>query len=99
MRLHHVSLAAVACAGLMSLSALAGPLDKTECIAPAKPGGGFDLTCKVAQTALLERGGVELKIQSDGLEPELEAFMFRIIDKVRVAVSGSYEEFLLGCGS
>lgn len=52
-----------------------------------------------AQTALLERGGVELKIQSDGLEPELEAFMFRIIDKVRVAVSGSYEEFLLGCGS
>ena len=54
MRLHHVSLAAVACAGLMSLSALAGPLDKTECIAPAKPGGGFDLTCKLAQTALLE---------------------------------------------
>ncbi len=52
-----------------------------------------------AQTALLERGGVELKITSDGLEPELEAFMFRIIDKVRVAVSGSYEEFLLGCGS
>ena len=31
----------------------AGPLDKTECIAPAKPGGGFDLTCKLAQTALL----------------------------------------------
>jgi putative tricarboxylic transport membrane protein len=31
----------------------AGPLDKTECIAPAKPGGGFDLTCKVAQTGLL----------------------------------------------
>lgn len=52
-----------------------------------------------AQTALLERGGVELKISSDGLEPELEAFMFRVIDKVRVAVSGSYEEFLLGCGS
>jgi putative tricarboxylic transport membrane protein len=33
-------------------TALAGPLDKTECIAPAKPGGGFDLTCKLAQTAL-----------------------------------------------
>ncbi len=38
----------------MSAGALAGPLDKTECIAPAKPGGGFDLTCKLAQTALLE---------------------------------------------
>lgn len=52
-----------------------------------------------AQTRLLERGGVELTIQSDGLEPELEAFMFKIIDRVRVAVAGSYEEFLLGCGA
>ena len=34
--------------------AFAGPLDKTECIAAAKPGGGFDLTCKLAQTALLD---------------------------------------------
>ncbi len=34
--------------------AAAGPLDKTECIAPAKPGGGFDLTCKLAQSALME---------------------------------------------
>ncbi|WP_157270006.1 Bug family tripartite tricarboxylate transporter substrate binding protein [Azohydromonas aeria] len=33
---------------------VAGPLDKTECIAPAKPGGGFDLTCKLAQAALAE---------------------------------------------
>jgi putative tricarboxylic transport membrane protein len=32
----------------------AGPLDKTECIAGAKPGGGFDLTCKLVQTALLD---------------------------------------------
>lgn len=39
--------------GLMS-AAQAGPLDKTECIAPAKPGGGFDLTCKLAQAGLLD---------------------------------------------
>lgn len=52
-----------------------------------------------AQTRLLERGGVELTIQSDGLEPELEAFMFKIIDRIRIAVAGSYEEFLLGCGA
>ncbi|MDD5478988.1 tripartite tricarboxylate transporter substrate-binding protein [Rhodoferax sp.] len=54
MRLHHVSWAAVACVAGLSLSALAGPLDKTECVAPAKPGGGFDLTCKLAQGALLD---------------------------------------------
>ena len=41
-------------AALLTSLAQAGPLDKTECIAPAKPGGGFDLTCKLAQTALLD---------------------------------------------
>ena len=47
------SLLSVILAGVAGVS-LAGPLDKTECIAPAKPGGGFDLTCKLAQGALLE---------------------------------------------
>ena len=37
--------AAVAALATLSAGALAGPLDKTECIAPAKPGGGVDLTC------------------------------------------------------
>jgi putative tricarboxylic transport membrane protein len=37
-----------------ALTAFANPLDKTECIAPAKPGGGFDLTCKLVQSALQE---------------------------------------------
>ncbi|KQO16242.1 tricarboxylic transporter [Acidovorax sp. Leaf76] len=39
---------------LFLTAALAGPLDKTECIAPAKPGGGFDLTCKLVQSGLLD---------------------------------------------
>jgi putative tricarboxylic transport membrane protein len=34
-------------------AALAAP-DKPECIAGAKPGGGFDLTCKLAQQGLQE---------------------------------------------
>lgn len=45
MRVPSVAWAALACSALLSVSALAGPLDKPECIAPAKPGGGFDLTC------------------------------------------------------
>jgi putative tricarboxylic transport membrane protein len=28
--------------------------DRPECIAPSKPGGGFDLTCKLAQKGLME---------------------------------------------
>ncbi|MEO6715001.1 MAG: tripartite tricarboxylate transporter substrate-binding protein, partial [Mycobacteriales bacterium] len=39
---------------LAASAVVAGPLEKTECIAPAKPGGGFDLTCKLAQSALME---------------------------------------------
>lgn len=40
------------CAASTALAA--GPFEKSECIAPAKPGGGFDLTCKLAQSALME---------------------------------------------
>lgn len=37
---------------LMSISVLGSDIKKPECIAPAKPGGGFDLTCRIAQTGL-----------------------------------------------
>ena len=35
-----------------------GP-SRPECIAPAKPGGGFDLTCKLAQAGLKDTGLLE----------------------------------------
>ena len=35
---------------------LAGEPKRPECIAPAKPGGGFDLTCKLAQSGLKDSG-------------------------------------------
>lgn len=45
---------------LMSTSVLAQEApSRTECIAPAKPGGGFDLTCKLIQVSLLETGAIE----------------------------------------
>jgi putative tricarboxylic transport membrane protein len=47
------SFLAIVMAGI-AVAATAGPLDKPECIAPAKPGGGFDLTCKLAQGGLME---------------------------------------------
>ena len=37
-------------------SALAEVPQRTECIAPAKPGGGFDLTCKLIQVSMQETG-------------------------------------------
>lgn len=41
-------------ASAASVAMATGPFEKTECIAPAKPGGGFDLTCKLAQSALMD---------------------------------------------
>lgn len=38
---------------LGAAGAVAAP-EKPECIAPAKPGGGFDITCKLAQSGLQE---------------------------------------------
>ena len=52
MQLKHLALTLTLAAAAALASA--APLEKTECIAPAKPGGGFDLTCKLAQTALLD---------------------------------------------
>lgn len=46
------ALAALALSGCNKDTAEAGEPKKPECIAPAKPGGGFDLTCKLAQTGL-----------------------------------------------
>ncbi|GAB4217393.1 MAG: tripartite tricarboxylate transporter substrate binding protein [Rhodoferax sp.] len=54
MRFPLIPVLALACAAWLPVAAAAGPLDKPECIAPAKPGGGFDLTCKLAQGALQE---------------------------------------------
>lgn len=46
---------AMAVAGLMSSVAQSAEIKKPECIAPAKPGGGFDLTCRIAQTGVQDQ--------------------------------------------
>lgn len=40
----------------VATSAMAFEPSKPECIAPAKPGGGFDLTCRVASNGLADAG-------------------------------------------
>lgn len=48
-----------AVAATVAMSAAQAAPDKTECIAPAKPGGGFDLTCKLAQGGLQNGGFID----------------------------------------
>lgn len=55
-----MALGASAAVSLSSLGAApaqaAVELDKPECLAPAKPGGGYDLTCRLAATSLQQTG-------------------------------------------
>lgn len=46
--------------------------------------------------SLLE--GTEVYIQADGLEPEIEAFMFQILRRIQTKVVGDRSAFLLGAG-
>lgn len=47
----------LACALLLgSFNATANEPSRPECIAPSKPGGGFDLTCKLVQAGLKDHG-------------------------------------------
>jgi len=51
-----------------------------------------------AQTASLSRGDPLITIQGDGLEPELEAFMWKILSKIRVRANAEFADYLLGLG-
>jgi TP901 family phage tail tape measure protein len=48
------------------------------------------------KTKSLENGDALIKITGDGLEPELEAFMFKILKKIQLRASAEGADFLLG---
>ena len=49
-----------------------------------------------AQTRRFDRADPFIQISADGLEPELEAFMWKILQKTRMRVNQEYGDFLLG---
>ncbi|QYK40843.1 MAG: tripartite tricarboxylate transporter substrate binding protein [Paracoccaceae bacterium] len=53
--------AAIAIYGATSLAATA-EINRPECIAPANPGGGFDLTCRVAQAGLADQMSTPIQV-------------------------------------
>ena len=54
MKITQFFVATVALVGMSGFAAMAD-ITRPECIAPANPGGGFDLTCRVAQAGLAEQ--------------------------------------------
>lgn len=51
-RILRLGAAAIVAAGLGAPALAQAEIDRPECVAPAQPGGGFDLTCRIAQGGL-----------------------------------------------
>jgi len=52
-----------------------------------------------AQTASLNRGDALITIEGEGLKPELEAFMWKILSLIRVRANAEFSQYLLGVAS
>ena len=79
---------------LMSTSVLAEQApSRTECIAPAKPGGGFDLTCKLIQVSLMETGAIEKPMRVTYMPGGVGAVAYNAIVAQRPAEAGTVVAF------
>lgn len=73
-------------------SAVALP-ERTECIAPAKPGGGFDLTCKLVQVSMLETKEIEKPMRVTYMPGGIGAVAYNAIVAQRPAEPGTIVAF------
>ncbi|RLB92212.1 MAG: hypothetical protein DRH26_06805, partial [Deltaproteobacteria bacterium] len=58
----------------------------------------FEIEKKIAEEKLrqMESGEGIIKIEADGMEPQIEAFMWAILEKIQIRANESQSEFLLG---
>ena len=66
---------------------------RTECIAPAKPGGGFDLTCKLIQVSMLETKAIEKPMRVTYMPGGVGAVAYNAIVAQRPAEAGTVVAF------
>lgn len=90
----HLLLLFALCAGPAPGQAL--ELGKTQCVAGAKPGGGFDLTCKLAQTGLLEGRYIQAPMRISYLPGGIGALAFNAFATQRTAEAETLVAFSSG---
>ncbi|WP_145557212.1 Bug family tripartite tricarboxylate transporter substrate binding protein [Yersinia aldovae] len=90
----------VICTLAASILMLAAPLaqavdapGRTECIAPAKPGGGFDLTCKLIQVSLQETKAIDRPMRVTYMPGGVGAVAYNAIVAQRSAEFGTVVAF------
>ncbi|MQL47614.1 tripartite tricarboxylate transporter substrate binding protein [Photorhabdus khanii] len=66
---------------------------RTECIAPAKPGGGFDLTCKLVQVSLLDTKEISKPMRVTFMPGGVGAVAYNAIVAQRPAEAGTIVAF------
>ncbi|MFA3777313.1 Bug family tripartite tricarboxylate transporter substrate binding protein [Yersinia sp. 1652 StPb PI] len=66
---------------------------RTECIAPAKPGGGFDLTCKLIQVSLQETKAIDRPMRVSYMPGGVGAVAYNAIVAQRPAEFGTVVAF------
>lgn len=69
---------------------------RTECIAPAKPGGGFDLTCKLVQVSLQETKAIDKPMRVTFMPGGVGAVAYNAIVAQRPAEAGTIVAFSSG---
>ncbi|SFB43460.1 Bug family tripartite tricarboxylate transporter substrate binding protein [Azotobacter beijerinckii] len=89
------TLLAAGSAVLLSTPLSAEP-KRPECIAPAAPGGGFDLTCKLAQSALVEAKLLEKPMRVTYMPGGVGAVAYNTVVAQRPADAGTLTAFSSG---
>ncbi|XYH24690.1 tripartite tricarboxylate transporter substrate binding protein [Pantoea ananatis] len=89
----HTALASALLALMLPSSGYAAAPDRTECIAPAKPGGGFDLTCKLIQVSLMETKQIEKPMRITYMPGGVGAVAYNAIVAQRPAEAGTVVAF------
>lgn len=78
---------------LVGMNSAAALPERTECIAPAKPGGGFDLTCKLVQVSMLETKEIEKPMRVTYMPGGIGAVAYNAIVAQRPAEPGTIVAF------
>ncbi|WP_420963927.1 Bug family tripartite tricarboxylate transporter substrate binding protein [Brucella sp. IR073] len=89
--------AAITMAALGGTHSIASAEPKNpECVAPAQPGGGFDITCKLAQAALQQSGALKSPIRISYTPGGIGAVAYNAIVGQRRAEPGTIVAFSAG---
>jgi putative tricarboxylic transport membrane protein len=83
----------VAAVAVTAMTSVQAEPNKPECIAPAQPGGGFDLTCRLAVTALRTSGNLKAPMRTVYMPGGIGAVAYNNVVTQRPGEAGTIVAF------